>query len=104
MSKCFFLALTIIIGLEGMHFGNFWPPRTPGGRLVGMEGSGGVRGTKNCNFFGSHIWVPNCEILDCMNGKHLIFQIFGQKQPQPIFGHFGAILAIFGPRDKIVAD
>ena len=24
-----FLALIIIIGLEGMHFGHFWPPRTP---------------------------------------------------------------------------
>ena len=63
-----FLALTIIIGLEGMHFGHFWPPPGPlGGVRGGMEGSGGVPGTKNCNFFGSHIWVPNWEILECMN-------------------------------------
>ena len=27
-----------------------------------MGGSGGVPGTKNCNFFGSHIWVPNWEM------------------------------------------
>ena len=62
-----FLALTIINGLEGMHFGHFWLPRTPGGVKGGMGGSGGVPGTKNCNFFGSHIWVTNWEILDCMN-------------------------------------
>ena len=36
-----FLALIIIIGLEGMHFGHFLLPRTPGG---GQGGYGGVRG------------------------------------------------------------
>ena len=30
-------------------------------------GYGGVRGTKICNFFGSHIWVLNYVFLDCVN-------------------------------------
>ena len=40
LQKCFF-ALTIINGLEEMHFGHFWPPRTPGGC---QGGYGGCRG------------------------------------------------------------
>ena len=59
----------------------FGPPGPLGGVRGGMGGSGGVPGTKNCNFFGSHIWVTNWEILDCMNWKHFIFQVFGQKWP-----------------------
>ena len=76
-----FLALIIINGLVGMHFGHFWPPRTPGGCQGGYGGSGGVRGTKIFNFLWGHIWVPKCEILDCINWKHNFFQVFGQKQP-----------------------
>ena len=57
----------------------FGSPGPLGGVKGGMGGSGGVPGTKNCNFFGSHIWVTNWEILDCMNWKHSIFQVFGQK-------------------------
>ena len=59
----------------------FGSPGPLGGVKGGMGGSGGVPGTKNCNFFGSHIWVTNWEILDCMNWKHFIFQVFGQKWP-----------------------
>ena len=59
----------------------FGPPGPLGGVRGGMGGSGGVPGTKNCNFFGSHIWVPNWKFLDCMNWKHFIFQVFGQKWP-----------------------
>ena len=63
----------------------FWPLLAPpdpwGGVRGGMGGSRGVPGTKNCNFFWSHIWVTNWEILDFMNWKHFIFQVFGQKWP-----------------------
>ena len=45
-----FLALIIIIGLEGMHFGHFWLPRTPGGVKGGM---GGSRGPKIVTFLGA---------------------------------------------------
>ena len=52
-----FLALIIIIGLEGMQFGHFWLPRTPGG---GQGGYGGVwvgqrgsRGPKIVTFLGA---------------------------------------------------
>ena len=49
-----FLALTIIIGLEGMHFGHFWPPPGPlGGVRGGMEGSGGSLGQKIVTFLGA---------------------------------------------------
>ena len=42
-----FLALIIIIGLEGMQFGLFWLHRTPGG------GQGGSRGPKIVTFLGA---------------------------------------------------
>ena len=49
-----FLALTIINGLEGMHFGHFWPPQTPGGGSGGVWGSqGGSRGPKIVTFLGA---------------------------------------------------
>jgi len=49
-----FLALTNIIGLEGMHFGHFWPPRTPGGCQGGYGGfRGGSVGPKIATFLGA---------------------------------------------------
>ena len=59
----------------------FGPPGPLGGVRGGRGGSGGVRGTKIFNFLWGHIWVPKCEILDCINWKHNFFQVFGQKQP-----------------------
>ena len=55
----------------------FWPFLAPQDAPQGVSrGYGGIGGTKTCNFFRSHIWVQNCEILDCMNCKHFIFQVF----------------------------
>ena len=49
-----FLALTYIIGLEGMHFGHFWPPRTPGGCQGGYGGfREGFVGPKIATFLGA---------------------------------------------------
>ena len=49
-----FLALTYIIGLEGMHFGHFWPPRTPGGCQGWVWGvQGGSVGPKIATFLGA---------------------------------------------------
>ena len=48
------MALTIIIGLEGMHFGHFWPPWTPGKCQEGYEGGqGGSLGQKIVTFLGA---------------------------------------------------
>ena len=80
-----FFALPIIFGLEGMHFGHLWPPWSPGGCQGGYGGTGGVPLTKTCNFFGSHIWIPNWEVWDCMNWKHFIFQVFGHlRRPKMV--------------------
>ena len=38
-----FLALTIINGLEGMHFGHFWPPPDPWEVSGGVGGGQGVK-------------------------------------------------------------
>ena len=62
-----------------------WPflvPPDPRGVSGGVwGGQGGPWDKIFFNFFGSHIWVPNWEILDFMNWKHFIFQVFGQKWP-----------------------
>ena len=46
----FFSRLIFNIGLVGMHFGHFWPPRTPGGC------QGGSLGPKNVIFLGATFW------------------------------------------------
>ena len=38
------MALTIINGLEGMHFDHFWPPQDPRRVLEGGGGGGGGSG------------------------------------------------------------
>ena len=74
-----FLALTIIIGLGGMYFGHFWPPQTPGGCQGGVGGSGGVPGTKKCDFFGSHILVSKLGNFGLCELKTLYFLGFWPK-------------------------
>ena len=48
-----FLALTIIIGLEGMHLAIFGPPGPLGGVRGSMGGQGGSLGQKIVNFLGA---------------------------------------------------
>ena len=57
-----FLALTIIIGLMGMHFGHFWPPPDPWGVSGGVGGGqGGSVGPKFSNFFGATFGFQNAK-------------------------------------------
>ena len=60
-----FLALTIINGLVGMHFGHFWPPRTPGGCQGGMGGSVGPKFSTFCGatfgFQNVKFWIVSTE-------------------------------------------
>ena len=58
-----FLALIIIIELEGMHFGHFWPPG-PLGSVRGGKGAGGSDGpggSKFSPFRGATLGFQNVE-------------------------------------------
>ena len=74
-----FLALTIIIGLGGMHFGHFRPPPEPlGGVRVGVRGS---LGPKNVTFLGATFWFQIEKFLIVWTENTLFFLFFGQKWP-----------------------
>ena len=61
-----FLALTIINGLEGMHFGHFWPPPRPLGGVRGGRGGSGGEG-------------QNCTGQKCMKHELVLLMFFVLK-------------------------
>ena len=97
-----FLALTNIIGLEGMHFGHFWPPRTPGGCQGGYGGFRGGPWDQKLQLFwepylGSKLW--NFGLYEL---KTFYFPGFWLKTaPQEAKnGRFGLFLAKIGYAEK----
>ena len=72
-----FLAFIIIIGLEGMHFGHFWLPRTPGGGQGGYGVVGGGPEDQKLYLF----WeIPNFTICN-PNVAPKKVTIFGPRDP-----------------------
>ena len=84
-----FLALTIINGLEGMHFGHFCPPPDPWGVSGGVGGGqGGSVGPKFSTFCGATFGFQNVKYW-IVSTANTIFSKFlaknspsrGQKRP-----------------------
>ena len=77
-----FLALTIINGLEGMHFGHFCPPPDPWGVSGGVGGGqGGSVGPKFSTFCGATFGFQNVKFWIVLTENTIFSRFLAKNSP-----------------------